>query len=280
MPEMITPDHPARAVWAAGDYDAVAALIWDLGPRIVRRLTIGPGDDVLDVACGTGNVAVRAAQAGATVIGVDITPELFAAGRRHAARAGVDVEWVAGDAEALPFPNASFDAVVSVFGAMFAPDHEAAAAEMARVLRPGGRLGLCSWTPDGNIGDFFRLFARHVPPAPGPVPTRWGSEAHVRDLFDGTGLDLQFAREELVLRFDSVDAAVQLYETRFGPVVSARRQLEPAGEWPAVREELAQLFHAHNESRDGALAYPAEYLVAVGHRVAPEWERAESARRI
>jgi SAM-dependent methyltransferase len=264
MSEITKPQPPARAVWAAGDYDAVAELIWDVGPRIVRRLRVTPGEDVLDVACGTGNAAIRAAEAGARVVGVDVTPELFAAGRRRAARAGVEVRWVPGDAAALPFADAGFDVVVSVFGAMFAADHEAAAAELVRVLRPRGRLGLCSWTPDGTIGEFFGLFAAHLPPPPGPVPTLWGSEQHVRELFAGSGLAFEFERARVVLRFDSVEDAVELYSAKFGPVIAVRRELEPAGRWAQVRDELATLFETHNLATDGTLAYPGEYLIAVG----------------
>jgi len=255
------PKDAARAVWAAGDYDAVATLIWDVGGRLVRRLEVGPGDDVLDVACGTGNAAIPAAQAGARVVGVDLTPELFAAARRRAGAAGVEVEWVEGDAEALPFGDESFDVVVSTFGLMFAPRHEAAAAEVVRVLRPGGRIGICSWTPEGNVGEFFALMAAHLPPPPGPAPTLWGSEEHVRDLFAEAGLELSFERELVELRFDTIDEAVALYETKFGPVVKAREQLEPEGRWAALRSDLAGLFARHNRSRDGGVSFPAEYLV-------------------
>lgn len=251
----------ARAVWAAGDYDAVATLIWDVGGRLVRRLEVGPGDDVLDVACGTGNAAIPAAQAGARVVGVDLTPELFAAARRRAGAAGVEVEWVEGDAEALPFADESFDVVLSTFGLMFAPGHEAAAAEVVRVLRPGGRIGICNWTPEGNVGEFFALMAAHLPPPPGPAPTLWGSEEHVRGLFASAGLELFFERELVELRFDSIEQAVALYETKFGPVVKAREQLEPEGRWAALRSDLAALFARHNGSRDGGVSFPAEYLV-------------------
>ena len=263
MPDTATRNAAARAVWAAGDYDAVAQLIWDVGARIVRRLEVRPGEDLLDVACGTGNAAVRGAAAGARVVGLDLTPELFVAARRRAQEAGVAVEWVEGDAEALPFADARFDVVVSTFGAMFTPRQEVAAAELARVVRPGGRLGLCSWTPEGSVGAFFGLLAAHVPPPPGPPPTRWGSEEFVEGLFAGTGLEFTFEREVVVLRAPSVEDAVSLYETRFGPVIAVRRQLEPEGRWPAMQEELAALLSAHNTATDGTLAYPAEYLVAV-----------------
>ncbi len=227
------------------------------------------GEDVLDVACGTGNASVPAARAGARVVGLDLTPELFAAARRRAAAAGVEVDWVAGDAEALPFEDGSFDVVVSTFGVMFAPRHERAARELVRVLRPGGRLGVCSWTPEGNVGEFFRIMAAHLPPPPGPPPTLWGAEDHLRDLLGGTGVELQSERQRVVLHFDSVEAAVTMYEAKFGPVVKARELLEPDGRWPAMRDELAAMFRRHGAATDGTVAYPGEYLMTIG-RLPPD----------
>jgi SAM-dependent methyltransferase len=267
MTEPTDSSDRARAVWAAGDFDAVASRTWAVGGRIVDRLGLQPGEAVLDVACGSGNAALPAAEAGARVVGADITPELFEAGRRRAAAAGVEIEWVVGDAEALPFADAGFDAVVSTFGVMFAPRHEVAAAELCRVLRPGGRLGLCSWTPEGGIGDFFRTVAQHVPPAAdGPPPVLWGTEEHVRDLLAPAGLDLAFARETVTLDFASADEGVAFYADNFGPVVRAREALEPQGRWPALRDDLAATFARHNVADDGGLAFPAEYLAVIGRR--------------
>jgi ubiquinone/menaquinone biosynthesis C-methylase UbiE len=261
----------ARQTWAAGDYPTIARdHLWEVGERLVAHLEVGPGEDVLDVACGTGNVAIRAARAGARVVGLDLTPELFDEGRRLAGEAGVEVEWVEGDAEALPFEAESFDVVLSAFGCMFAPRHDVAAREMARVLRPGGRIGVCSWTPEGAIGDFFRTVGAHLPPPP-PVaspPPLWGSEAHVRELFEGTGIELEFGRDEVVLRFDSVQDALDYYTTRFGPLIKAREQLEPQGRWPALLEDVRDAFDRNNVSADGAFVERAEYLVARG-RLAP-----------
>src|SRR5436309_10955351 len=154
----------ARSTWAAGDYGAVAQRqLWDVGERIVRRVGVAPGEDVLDVACGTGNAAIRAAEAGGRVVGVDLTPRLLEAGERLAAEANVEIDWVEGDAEALPVDDESFDVVLSVFGCMFAPRHDVTAQELARVLRPGGRLGVCAWTPDGYMGEFFRTMGGYMP---------------------------------------------------------------------------------------------------------------------
>src|SRR6185503_10601427 len=145
------------ATWAAGDFAEVARRgLWGVGQRIVQRVGIGRNERVLDVACGTGNAAIRAAQAGGRVVGLDLTPELFETGRRLAAGASVSVEWVEGDAEAIPYPDNSFDVVLSTFGCMFAPRHQVAAAELARVLRPGGRLCVTTWTPEGTMGQLFK----------------------------------------------------------------------------------------------------------------------------
>ena len=167
MTELAKIKQGARATWAAGDFAAVARLtLWEVGPRIVAAAAVGPDDRVLDVACGTGNAAIPAAATGADVVGVDLTPELFDAGREEATEAGVSLEWVQGDAEELPFEDESFDVVLSTFGCMFAPRHAVAAAEIARVLRPGGRVGITAWTPEGGMGSFFRTVGAYMPPPP------------------------------------------------------------------------------------------------------------------
>jgi ubiquinone/menaquinone biosynthesis C-methylase UbiE len=249
----------ARHVWAAGDYPEIARrTLWPVGERIVERLAVRPGEDVLDVACGTGNAALRAAHAGARVVGVDITPELLEAGRSLAAAEGVEVQWVEGDAEALPLAGDSFDVVVSTFGCMFAPRHAVTAREIARVLRPGGRLGICAWTPEGAMGRFFARMAAFGPP-PSPLaepPVLWGSEPHVTSLFAGTGIELAFARETLdPPEFESTDAALEFLSSKFGPVAMARRATEAAGRGAELEAELRAFLEAGE---------PGEYLVATG----------------
>jgi SAM-dependent methyltransferase len=260
----------ARDAWASGDYHEMAMTegLYTTGERLVARLDVHRGEDVLDLACGTGNAAVPAARAGARVVGVDLTPELFEAGRARAAAAGVEIEWREGDAEKLPFQDKSFDVLLSTFGCMFAPRHEIVADEIARVLRRGGRLGLFNWTPEGAIGDFFRIVSNYVPPPPDFVdpPLLWGDEAHVRDLFEGTGIDLEFERDEVNLRNSSVTDAVELYSTKLGPVAQARELLEAEGRWPALRDELTNLFERTNTSHGGQLTCPAQYLVVLGRK--------------
>lgn len=255
-----------RATWAAGDYAAVAQRIWEVGARIVQRVGVAPGEDVLDVACGTGNAAIPAAQAGAQVTAVDLTAELFDAARAIAQEAGVQVDWIEGDAEALPLGDASFDVVLSTFGCMFAPRHEVVAHELARVLRPGGRLGLCNWTPDGAIGGFFATIGKHLPPPPpfALPPPLWGNEDHVQHLFDGTGINLDFHRETVEFIFDSVSDIFEFYATNFGPVIKARERLEPDGRWPALRDDLLVYFERNTTPVGDAILWPAEYLVVLG----------------
>lgn len=252
-----------RASWAAGNFPEVARrALWPVGQRLVQRVGIGRNEDVLDVACGTGNAAIRAAQAGGRVVGVDLTPELFDAGRREAAAAGVSVEWVEGDAEDLPFADESFDVVLSTFGAMFAPRHRVAAAELARVLRPGGRLGLCTWTPEGAQGQIFQAMGSFAPPPPPFMepPLQWGNEEHVRDLFAGTEIDIEFERDTVQAQpFASGEEAFEWGAKNFGPVVLLRPLLEQQGRWDEFRERLLPFVEANE---------PAEYLVILGRKAA------------
>ena len=261
----------ARTTWATGDYDAMMRQegLYEVGPRLVSRLAISPGEAVLDVACGTGNASIPAALAGARVTGLDLTPEMLAKGRERAGTAGVRIEWVEGDAEDLPFPDEHFDGVLSTFGCMFAPRHEVVADEIARVLRSGGRLGLCTWKPEGSIGEFFRMVGGYLPPDPEFVdpPLAWGDEEHVRELFEGTGIELSFSRGISDLRHDSVEDAIDCYSTKLGPVVLARRALEAEGRWPGLRDDLTNLFERWNTSGDSGLVLPAQYLVIQGRKV-------------
>lgn len=262
----------ARTTWAAGDYDAMMRQegLYGVGRRLVDRLGIGAGDEVLDIACGTGNAAIPAARAGASVTGVDLTPEMLEIARRRAEEVGVEVTWTEADAEELPFDDGRFDVVVSTFGCMFAPRHEVVADEIARVLRPGGRIGLCAWTPEGAIGDFFVTVGAHLPPMPEFVdpPLAWGDEGHVRELFEGTGIELDFQREVWQIGHDSVDAAVECYTTTLGPTVQARKLAGTQQRWPALRDDMTRLFERHNTSDDTGLVFPAEYLVVLGRKIA------------
>ena len=258
----------ARAIWSAGDFDAIAERIWAVGDDLVSRVGVSEGDDVLDVACGTGNATIPAALAGATTTGLDITPELFEDARRRATEAGVEIELVEGDAEELPFDDESFDVVLSTFGCMFAPDHQAAASEIARVLRPGGRAGIAAWRPEGSIGQFFATIAKHAPaPPPGfQPPPLWGVRDHVESLFSSTPVAVTFEDAVAHFRFDSVEQMFEEYATKFGPVVVLRQALEAEGRWEALRDDLLSLYEQTTRPEDGGVAFDADYLITRGER--------------
>jgi SAM-dependent methyltransferase len=267
---LVEHQRAARLTWAVGDYDAMMRTegLYAVGERLVAAAQVRPGETVLDVACGTGNATLPAARAGGRVTGLDLTPELLAVARRRADEAGIGVDLLEGDAEDLPFDDGSFDVVVSSFGCMFAPRHEVVADELVRVLRPGGRLGIVAWTPEGAIGHFFRTAAPHLPPPPAfaDPPLAWGEEGYVRELFEGTGVALRFARETWTITHDSVEAAVECYSTLFGPVAAARRTAEAEGRWPGFRDDLAALFERLDTSPGTEVTFPAEYLVITGTR--------------
>jgi SAM-dependent methyltransferase len=259
-----------RVTWAAGDYAAVAELIDEAPPRdLLSRVPVTPGQAVLDVATGTGNVAIRAAAAGAQVVGLDLTPELFDTARRRAREREVTVDWVAGDAEELPFEDERFDRVFSVFGVQFAPRHQVVALELARVCRPGGQIGLVNWTPESQIGELFKIMSRYLPSPPdyASPPPLWGSEEHVRGLFADTTVRLEFARGSNPFRFDSAEHFVVFMETNYGPTVKARERLTGEGSWDQCRREIVAMAERRNDATDGSLLLDAEYLVALGRDV-------------
>jgi SAM-dependent methyltransferase len=256
-----------RTTWAAGDYAAVAELVDEIPPaEILARTGTAGGHDVLDVATGTGNVALRAASLGAHVTGLDLTPELFDTARERAAVLGVEVDWVDGDAEALPFADASFDRVLSVFGVQFAPRHEVTAAELVRVARPGGVIGLVNWTPESKVGELFSILGRYLPPAPSYAspPPLWGSEEHVRRLFADAPVELELERATTPFEFASADDYVSFFETNYGPTVKARERLSGEGRWEECRAEIVEMMERRNEATDGTLYVPSEFLLVVG----------------
>ncbi len=252
-----------RAIWSAGDYDAIAELFWDVGAAVAEAAAIEPGMRVLDVATGTGNAAIRAAAAGAEVVGLDLTPELLAGARRREALAGVSVEWVEGDAEALPFADASFDRVLSTFGVMFAPRHVVAAAELVRMCRPGGMIVLANWTPAGFIGHVIATLSAYLPPQP-PIaqrPTLWGEQAHLRTLLGGQVL-LALERRSIDFVFPSIEMMISGFEEHFGLLVLSKQLLE-ADRYDALVADLRALFE-RLDAGDGEVRIPSEYLLVVG----------------
>jgi SAM-dependent methyltransferase len=261
-----------RAMWASGDYPSmVETFLLPLGPRLVEACGIGPGMRVLDVAAGTGNAAIPAAERGAEVIAADLTPELFEAGRERAAAAGVEVDWVEADAERLPFEDGSFDVVISSIGAMFAPHHEAVADELVRVCRPGGTIGMLNWTPEGMIGALFRLMGQFAPaPPPGAQPPPlWGSEEHVRELF-GDRVELQtLLREDLTITaFEQATEYGEHFKARYGPTIVARANAEREGRAEEFDAALYGFCEEWNRGGEGPARFEKEYLLVVGQRAA------------
>jgi SAM-dependent methyltransferase len=260
-----------RSTWVAGDYAAIAEVIDEVPPRdLFARVETRPGEEVLDVAAGTGNLALRAAAAGAQVVGLDLAPELFETARRRAEESGVAVDWVEGDAEDLPFEDDSFDVVLSAFGVQFAPRHQIVADELVRVCRPGGRIGVVNWTPEGQVGELFKILGGYLPAPPdyASPPPLWGNEEHVRGLFAGTAVELEFTRGYNPWRFDSPEHYVVFMETYYGPLVKARERLTAEGRWEDCRREILAMAERRNEATDGSLFMHAEYLVAAGRKTA------------
>lgn len=268
MSDIAAMKRQARATWAAGDFDSVVPFIWEAGGAAAEAAACGPGDRVLDIAAGSGNAAIQAAMRGADVVASDLTPELFEPGRRRAAGNGVELEWVEADAERLPFEDASFDVALSTFGIMFAPRQSVAAAELARVVRPGGRVALCAWRPAGFVGEMFATIAGFLsppPPVEGP-PVRWGTEEGVHALLDDA-FAIRCEERILVQRFaGGIDEMTDYFMPRFGPMVMARRALEPQGRWEDFLTAYRDLTRRWNEGESGEAALPAAYLLVTGTR--------------
>jgi SAM-dependent methyltransferase len=259
-----------RAMWASGDYPSmVETFLSPLGPRLVDACGIGPGMRVLDVGAGNGNASIPAARRGATVTASDLTPELLDAGRARADAAGVEIDWVVGDAERLPFEDGQFDVVISSIGAMFAPHHQAAADELVRVCAPGGTIGLLSWTPEGMIGSLFRMMGPFAPPPPAGAqpPPLWGSEEHLRGLF-GDRVELgTVVRDVLeVTAFERVRDYGEHFKAKYGPTIATRANAARSGreaEFDAALDRFCDEWGA--ETADGA-RFEMQYLLTVGTR--------------
>ena len=252
-----------QETWASGDFAVIAARIVLVSERLADAAGLRAGWRVLDVACGNGNATLAAARCGAHALGVDYVPELLEGGRRRAAAERLDVEFRLGDAEDLPVPDASFDAVLSVFGAMFAPDHQRTAGEIVRVTRPGGTVGLASWTPDGFVGEMFGVIARHVPGPPGiESPLLWGTEQHLASLFGEAATDIRSVPRTFTLRFTSPEVFVADYRRWYGPTIKAFEALGEDGR-AALAADLAGLARRWDRNHGGSIAIPATYLESI-----------------
>jgi SAM-dependent methyltransferase len=259
-----------RKMWASGDYpQMVETFLLPLGPRLVEAAEIEPGMTVLDVAAGTGNASIPAAAAGAEVTASDLTPELFDAGRERAKAEGVELEWAEADAENLPFDDESFDATISSIGAMFAPQHEKVADELVRVTKPGGRIALLSWTPEGMIGALFRTmgpFAPKPPPGAQPPPL-WGGEDHLRELFgdrvDWTKLEKGVLE---VTAFEKPRDYGEHFRSFYGPTIAARANAEKEGRLEELDGLIDEFCDEWNLGSDDDARFEMEYLISVGTR--------------
>ena len=268
MGSAVTPASPPsvkarqQAMWASGDFAVIGTTLQIVGELLCEELDLRAGERVLDVAAGNGNATLAAARRFGRVTSTDYVPALLERGRLRAEAEGLDVTFEVADAEALPYPPASFDVVVSTFGVMFAPEHGQAASELMRVCRPSGRIGLASWTPEGFLGDLFRLVARHVPPIPGVrSPLLWGTDAHIQELF-GSAASIRHTRRNFAFRYRSAEHWVEIFRTFYGPVYKAFAAL-PADGQAALEGELIALLRKADRGGGAGLVVPAEYLETV-----------------
>jgi len=259
-----------RSMWASGDYPVmVETFLLPLGPRLVDACRVGSGMQVLDVAAGTGNASIPAAEAGAEVTASDLTPELLDAGRARAQAAGLTLTWAEADAEGLPFEDGSFDVVMSSIGVMFAPHHQAAADEMARVCRPGGTVGLLSWTPEGMIGALFRTIGPFAPPPPpgAQPPPLWGSEEHLAELFADRVEFAPAARELLeVTAFERPTDYGEHFKAYYGPTIAARANAAREGREQEFDQALDEFCEEWNRGTPERARFEMEYVLVAGTR--------------
>jgi ubiquinone/menaquinone biosynthesis C-methylase UbiE len=251
-----------QAMWASGDFAVIGTTLQIVGELLCEAIDLRAGALVLDVAAGNGNATLAAARRFARVTSTDYVPALLERGQERAKAEGLDVTFEVADAEALPYPDASFDVVLSTFGVMFAPDHDRTAREMLRVCRPQGRMGLASWTPPGFLGELFRTVARHVPPMPGVrSPLLWGTADHLQQLFAGA-TSIEHATRIFAFRYQSAEHFVEVFKTFYGPVLKAFAALDANGQAALETDRLSLLRSADRGDASG-LVVPAEYLETI-----------------
>ena len=252
-----------QAAWASGDYAVIGTTLQIVGESLAEACDLRTDERVLDVAAGNGNATLAAARRGAQVTSTDYVDALLQRGAERAKAERLDVSFQVADVEELPFEDASFDAVLSTFGVMFAPDHARSASEMARVCRPGGRIGLANWTPDGFIGQLFKTLGRHVPPPAGvQPPALWGTPAHLRELFGDSAAKIDATPRMFNFRYRSAAHFIDVFRTWYGPVHKAFAALPP-DKAQALESDLAELLNRLNRAGPGSLVVPSEYLEIV-----------------
>jgi len=252
-----------QAAWSSGDYALIGTTLQIVGEDLCEALDIRSGQKVLDIAAGNGNVSLAAARRWCDVVATDYVPALLERARERAAAERLPIEFREADAESLPFQDGSFDVVVSTFGVMFTPDQDRAAAEMVRVCKRGGRIGLANWTPEGFIGQLFKTIGKHVPPPPGArSPALWGTRARIAELFEPHATSVKSAQRNFVFRYRSPEHWLEVFRTYYGPVLKTFAALEPAAQAPLQRDLMA-LIDQFNRSGDGTMVVPGEYLEIV-----------------
>ena len=266
--QTLTPDFAAikqrqQATWASGDFAVIGTTIQIVGESLAEAADVRAGERVLDVAAGNGNATLAAARRFAEVTSTDYVPALLDKGRERARAEGLKVEFKVADAEDLPFADGSFDVALSTYGVMFTPEHRRAARELLRVVRSGGRIGLANWTPDGFIGQLFKVIGRHVPPAAGlQSPALWGTEPHIVELFGSQAADIRCERRMFNFRYRSAAHWVQVFRDFYGPTHKAFAALDAAGQ-QALEGEITALLQKMNTAGKASLVVPAEYLEVV-----------------
>jgi SAM-dependent methyltransferase len=261
-PDLAAVKNRQMAAWASGDYAVVGTTLQIVGEQLAEACDLRWDEKVLDVAAGNGNATLAAARRGASVTSTDYVSELLDRGAERAAAERLNVTFQVADAEALPFEDASFDAVLSTFGVMFTPDHATAAAQLARVCRPGGRIGLANWTPDGFIGQMFKVLGKHLPPKGLQSPALWGVEGHLRSLFGRDAAAIAVTPRRFNFRYRSAAHFLEVFRTWYGPVHKAFAAL-PADNARALERELTELLDSRNVAGPASLVVPSDYLEVV-----------------
>lgn len=262
-PELEALKARQQAAWSSGDYAVVGTTLQIVGEQLCETLDVRSGERVLDVAAGNGNVSLAAARRWCDVVATDYVPELLERARERAAVEKLPMTFRTADAESLPFDDGTFDVVVSTFGVMFTADHERAAAEMVRVVKRGGRIGLANWTPEGFIGQIFRTIAAHVPPPAGArSPALWGTRTRIDEMFAPYASSISSRSREFAFRYRSTRHWLEIFRTFYGPVLKAFAAVDAAGQ-AALERDLLALAGRHNRSADGSMVVPGEYLEIV-----------------
>lgn len=266
QPDLAAVKARQQGAWSAGDYAVVGTTLQIVGEQLCEALDIHAGQRVLDVAAGNGNVALAAARRWCDVVATDYVPALLERARERATADRVQIEFQTADAEALPFDDADFDAVVSTFGVMFTPDQERAAAEMARVCKRGGRIGLANWTPEGFIGQVFKTIGKHLPPPAGvKSPALWGTRRRIDELFASSAASIRAEPAHFVFRYRSPEHWLHVFKSYYGPLLKTYVALEPAAQ-AALTDDLVALIDRFNRAGDGSMIVPSEYLEIVIER--------------